>query len=116
VLAAVYFACVLGAQALVQALTGQQSLPALVIVGSTLLIAALFNPLQRRIQATIDRRFFRSKYDAARTLERFAATLRTETDLGELGEHLVGVVNTTIQPTYVSLWLRPEAHSAGGAR
>lgn len=104
-LAAVYFACVLGAQAVIQALTGARTLPAYVIVGSTLLIAALFTPLRRRLQTGIDRRFYRRKYDAARTLEHFAATLRTETDLGELGKHLVGVVNATMQPAHASLWL-----------
>jgi hypothetical protein len=107
ILAGVYFGGVIGAQAVVQALTGQRSLPVYVIVASTLLIAALFTPLRRRLQRLIDRRFFRAKYDSARGLERFAATLRQDIDLAELNDHLVGVVEETMQPAHVSLWLRP---------
>lgn len=106
-LAAAYFGSVVSMQQLVHAVTGQQAEQnPLVIVLSTLLIAALFTPLRRILQAAIDRRFFRAKYDAARTLERFAATLRNEVELSELHEHLVAVVRETIQPTSVSLWLR----------
>jgi two-component system, NarL family, sensor kinase len=105
-LAAVYFGAVVGAQAVGQALTGQRSVPSWLIVASTLLIAALFYPLRRRLQAIIDWRFYRRKYDAARTLDAFAATLRTETDLEQLRAHLVGVVQETMQPAHVSLWLR----------
>jgi hypothetical protein len=109
ILAGVYFGGVTATQALFRTLTGQQELPQLVIVASTLFIAALFNPLRRRIQSFIDRRFYRSKYDAAKTLEAFSIKLREETDLEALNEDLVGVVSETMQPAHVSLWLRPFA-------
>jgi hypothetical protein len=107
-LAVVYFGGVTGTQAIFRTLTGQQEQPQLAIVVSTLAIAALFNPLRRRIQEFIDRRFYRRKYDAAKTLEAFSAKLRDETDLETLNNHLVGVVRETMQPTHVSLWLRPD--------
>jgi hypothetical protein len=106
VLGALYFGMVLGAQAIVQGLTGQSRGNPAIIAGSTLLIYFLFRPLRRRIQAGIDRRFYRRKYDAATTLEAFGATLRTETDLEHLRAHVLGIVCETMQPGVVSLWLR----------
>jgi len=107
-LALVYFGSVTATQAIFQALTGQEEQTHLAVVASTLVIAALFTPLRRRIQSFIDRRFYRSNYDARKTLEAFSATLRDETDLDRLGEGLVRVVGETMQPTHVGLWLRPE--------
>jgi hypothetical protein len=112
-LALVYFGGVTVTQALFHTLTSQEQLPQLVVVASTLLIAALFNPLRRRIQGFIDRRFYRRKYDARKTLEAFSAKLRDETDLDALSEDLVGVVRETMQPAHVSLWLRPETAPKG---
>jgi hypothetical protein len=112
-LAAIYFGGVTVTQAIFRALTGQEQQPQLAVVVSTLVIAALFNPLRRRIQGFIDRRFYRSKYDAAKTLEAFSAKLREETDLDALSDDLVGVVRETMQPTHVSLWLRPDTTSKG---
>jgi hypothetical protein len=108
ILAGIYFAVVAGAQALAERLTDQTRPPAWLIVVTTLLIAALFTPLRRRIQRVIDRRFYRSRYDAARTVEAFAATLRTELDLGALSTHLVQVVEQTMRPARMGLWLRQE--------
>jgi hypothetical protein len=105
---ALYFGGVALTQAIFQTLTGREEQPQLAIVASTLVIAALFNPLRRRIQSFIDRRFYRRKYDARKTLEGFSARLRDETDLDALNDDLVGVVRETMQPAHVSLWLRPD--------
>lgn len=105
-LALVYLGGVAGLQHVFRALTGQAQQSQLVVVASTLLIAALFNPLRMRIQSFIDRRFYRKKYDAAKTLENFSMKLRDETDLDQLNRELVSVVRGTMQPEHVSLWLR----------
>jgi hypothetical protein len=113
-LALVYFGGVAATQAIFRALTAQEQQPQLAIVVSTLVIAALFNPLRRRIQGFIDRRFYRRRYDAAKTLETFSAKLRDETDLDALNAELVGVVRETMQPAHVSLWLRSPAEVGKG--
>jgi hypothetical protein len=113
ILALVYSGGVTATQAVLQAFTAQEELPQLVIVASTLAIAALFSPLRRRVQSFIDRRFYRRKYDAVKTLEAFSVTLRDETDLDALNDDLVGVVRETMRPTHVSLWLRPESTPRG---
>jgi hypothetical protein len=115
-LALVYFGGVATTQAIYSALTRQEEQPQLAIVVSTLAIAALFNPLRHRIQSFIDRRFYRRKYDAAKTLEAFSAKLRNETDLDALSDDLVGVVRETMQPEHVSLWLRPSGRIGGEER
>ena len=106
ILALIYFGLIIGLESLVHLFTGQAGQSPVVIVISTIVIYVLFQPLRHRLQAIIDRRFYRRKYDAAKTLEAFGATLRNEVDLDELSRHLVAVVEETMQPEHVSLWLR----------
>jgi hypothetical protein len=116
ILVLVYVGGVVGLQALLRALTGQQEQPQVAIVVSTLAIAALFSPLRRRIQSFIDRRFYRRKYDAAKTLEAFNSKLRNETDLEGLNGELVGVVRETMQPVHAGLWLKGPQHKRDSSR
>ena len=104
----IYAGLIIGLQFLLQGVIGRGN--PLIIVASTLAIAALFQPLRHRIQILIDRRFYRHKYNRARTLEIFSATLQHEVELTQLSEQLLSVVNDTMQPTHVSLWLRPSQH------
>ena len=113
ILAALYFGLVIGAQQLTYRLTGQQvAQQPVVIVLTTLLIAALFTPLRSRLQRWIDRRFDRSRYDAAKTLAAFSASLRSEVDLAQLNAHLLDVVDETMRPAHASLWLRAPARAS----
>ena len=113
-LVALYFGAIVVLQRVFVLLTGQQSTVA--VVASTLLIAAMFTPMRRRIQGFIDRSFYRSKYDSRKTLEAFSARLRDETDLKAVSDDLVGVVRETMQPAHVSLWLRPDVGPKGRRR
>ena len=107
----IYVGSVVLLQQLLRALSGSSELA---IVASTLAIAALFTPLRRRIQTLIDKRFYRRKYDAAKVLAAFGATARDETDLAQLTAELLRVVDETMQPEFVGLWLRePERNKEG---
>jgi hypothetical protein len=110
-LALTYLGSVVALQHGFRAISGGTS--QLAVVASTLAIAVLFNPLRRRVQASVDRRFYRRKYDAAKTLDAFSVRLRDETRLDALSEDLVGVVTKTVQPAHASLWLRPETGAKG---
>ena len=110
-LLAVYLGSVVGLQRLLSPMTGEGN--RLAVVTSTLLIAALFQPLRRRVQAFIDRRFYRNKYDARKTLESFSAKLRGASDLDDLNDELLAVVGETVQPSHASLWLRGPGAGAG---
>lgn len=110
ILTALYVGLIVGLQALLRGIISQDSGVAIVI--STLAIAALFQPLRQRIQALIDHRFYRRRYDAAKTLQAFSASLRDEVDLSQLSEQLIAVVEETMQPTSLSLWLcQPQQRS-----
>ncbi|CAN5712919.1 hypothetical protein BH18ACT11_BH18ACT11_18310 [soil metagenome] len=115
-LAAAYFGGVTATQTIFRAFTSQEQQPQLAIVASTLVIAALFNPLRRRMQNFIDRLFYRRKYDARKTLSAFSKKLRDETDLERLNAELLLVMRETVQPAHVSLWLRPPDRNGGRER
>lgn len=104
-----YLGAVVGAQRLLSPFVGESN--QLAVVVSTLVIAGLFQPLRRRIQTFIDRRFYRNKYDASKLLARFSSRLRDEIDLDRLGAELISVVEKSMQPAHVSLWLRPNESS-----
>ena len=112
VLAGVYIGGVIGLQALFGAVIGNGSAPAIAI--STLAIVALFGPMRRRIQLLIDRRFYRSRYDAARTVAAFGERLRDQVDLDHLSKDLTSVVHETLRPEHVSLWLRDAGQAPSG--
>lgn len=106
-LVAIYAGLIIGLESGVQLFAPRNSGPVVIVI-STLIIATLFHPLRQRIQVIIDRRFYRRKYDAARTMEAFSALIRNEVDLSHLRESLLAVVEETMEPTHVSLWLRKD--------
>jgi hypothetical protein len=117
ILAGLYFALVVGTQTLTRDITGQQvGQQPIAIVLSTLLIAALITPLRRLLQSWIDQRFYRGKYNAARTIEAFSASLRSEVDLSQLRAHLVDVVQETMMPEHVSLWIAQNSPASSNTR
>ena len=105
-LAAVYGAGVFGAGGLINAITGQRG-GRVAVAATTLFIAGLFRPLRARVQTFIDRRFYRRRYDAARTLDEFTARLRDQLDLDSLSGELLAAVDSTVQPAHATLWIRP---------
>jgi hypothetical protein len=112
-LAAIYAGLIIGLESLIGAITGQVANNPLILVISTLAIAALFQPLRKGLQSLIDRRFYRKKYDTEKTLAAFSATLRNQVDLEQVNERLLAVVQETMQPEHVSLWLRqPDRHAS----
>ena len=117
-LGALYVGLILGLESLAGAMTGTTGQQPVALVMSTLAIAALFQPVRKRIQHVIDRRFYRKKYDAEKTLAAFSATLRQEVDLDQLRAQVLAVVNETMQPASLTLWLRPvkQQHTWGGTR
>jgi MFS family permease len=116
IIGALYGSIIIGLVSLTGAITGQASPNPLVLVIATLVIVVLVQPLRKRVQNTVDRRFYRRKYDAEKTLSALSASLRDEVDLEQLCEHVLAVVRETTQPAYVSLWLRvPERHGTDTA-
>lgn len=109
ILTLIYLGLILTLQSLAQVLTGQRQDQPVFIVGSTLVIAALFQPFRRSVQRIIDRRFYRSRYDASKTVDEFSTKLHQEMELGQLSERLLAVVQETMQPAHISLWLLPSA-------
>ena len=113
-LLAVYLALVFAGQALLSSLLRQSN--GVVLVGSTLIVAALFQPLRHRLQLLVDQRFYRRKYDAQKTLAAFSTTLRGEVDIEQLGKQLLTMVQETMQPAHLSLWIRPLMRQTSGER
>jgi hypothetical protein len=113
ILVLLYVGMILGSQFVFATFSPQAAQSSLILVASTLVIAAFFQPLRHRIQRSIDRRFYRRKYDAAKIVAAFSFTLRNEVDLDTLREHLIAVVQETMQPSFVSLWVRQPTFQGG---